>query len=117
MDASQEVVALDPEVGPQEQLQALRQLLKSPGWELLAKHAEMQISTRTDHVMLVPLESTSKLPAQEFMKGEAAGIRLFIAFPETLIEIAKAVIDERKRNEQDEPIVSETSGDGTRSAP
>lgn len=67
--------------------------------------------------MLVPLESTGKLPAQEFMKGEAAGIRIIMAFPETLIEIAKALIDERKRDEENEPAISETSGDGTRNAP
>lgn len=115
MDASKEVVVLDPEEGPAEQLQILRQLLKSPGWDLLVKHANEQVKTRTDEVILRPLESTGKVTLQEYMKGEVGGIRLIMALPETLIEIAEAVIIERRKREENES--EETSGAAVQKAP
>ena len=87
------------------QLAALRQLLKSPGWELLVKHAQAQIQTRTDTVILTPLESTGKVTQQEFQKGEIAGMRLLIALPESLIETVKAILDKQQReNDESENI-------------
>lgn len=93
-------------------------MVKSPGWDLLVKHANEQIKTRTDTVILTPLESTGKVTLQEFMKGEIGGIRLMMALPDTLIEVAEAVIIERKqREEDDESTVNQIAGPGSGNAP
>ena len=68
----------------EEELSDLRSLVKSRGWDRLVKIAEAQCENR-QITLLAPLDSANPYP-QEFMKGEIAGIRLFLRLPGITIE-------------------------------
>jgi hypothetical protein len=63
----------------------------------LRRHAEAQIEGRTANIILQPLGSLDAALSQEFAKGETSGIKLFIRYPETLVEMFEA---ELKMEEQ-----------------
>jgi hypothetical protein len=48
--------------------------------------AEAQAQMREGQVLRVPITTMEAALAQEFMKGEAAGIRALLAIPTTFIE-------------------------------
>jgi len=47
---------------------------------------------------LTPLESSDKVYEQEFVKGEVAGTRLFLAIPQNIVETSQALLEELKQN-------------------
>lgn len=75
-----------------EQLSDLRALVKSRGWDRLRSLAEAQCKTRQARIN-APLDSGNPYP-QEFMKGEIAGIELFMRLPEISIEELQKELDD-----------------------
>jgi hypothetical protein len=65
---------------------ALKDMLASRGWKVYSKIIEAQKVTRENAILLMPLEDTSKVCVQEYMKGEAAAFRLVLAMPQNLVE-------------------------------
>lgn len=68
----------------------MEQLLATPGWKTLKAIGMGQTSIRENEVLLKPTENPL---AQEYQKGEIQGIKLFLQYPETVLENAKAVIE------------------------
>ncbi len=68
-------------------------LISSPGWKDIVLVAKAQLQARENQILLKPTENPL---AQEYQKGEVQGIKLFVQYPETLLENAKAVIDSTK---------------------
>ena len=66
-----------------------RGLIESPAWKTYKDVIEQQVRLRHATICLTPLESFGKSLEQEFMKGEAAGLGLALALPETQYEMAK----------------------------
>ena len=87
---------------PLEQQNALEALLKSTGWGLLANLAVEQAKFRERRVLLAPLESVDKLATQEFEKGEAAGLRLMLRLPHSLLDSLRAEIEKEEPQENDD---------------
>lgn len=83
---------MTPEPSPGEVKRWMRELRESRGWILLLEYAAEQIQGRTDEVMLKPAGGLDNALAQEFSKGEVAGIRLFTMMPETVESIAAAQV-------------------------
>jgi len=67
-----------------------RSLLDHPGWKMYEKFLLEQRQNRIATVALIPLESSAKIFAQEFMKGEAAGLGLAQITPYAQLEQAEA---------------------------
>lgn len=65
-------------------------LVAHAGWEKLKLIAEGQINERVKSALRTPLQSLDAALAQEFTKGEAAGIEQFQSIPELQIELLKA---------------------------
>lgn len=80
----------------------LQALVKSRGWDRLLSIARDQEAVRISAVALQPLASGDKIYEQEFMKGEIAGIRLFMNLPGTQIEVLLSQLDNME-NENDNP--------------
>lgn len=70
----------------QEELALVRGLVKHAAWKQLMEIAGKQLTTRTDNVILIPVTGADACFGQEFMKGEIAGIRLFMNLPRILEE-------------------------------
>jgi len=67
-------------------------LTESPGWKMLAKILQEQITIRTNAVMLAPVgDGVGSVYQQEFIKGECTGIRTVLELPRTLIENAEKI--------------------------
>lgn len=64
----------------------LRSLIEHPGWKWAEAQALEQARYRQATVCLSPLKSYDEGPAQEFMKGEAAGLGLFPAIVRARLE-------------------------------
>lgn len=73
-------------------------LTSLPGWKSIVQIAKHQLQLRENSVLLKP---TSNAFEQEYQKGEIQGIKLFLQYPETLLENAKAVIDSTKEPDAD----------------
>lgn len=80
-----------------QELGALQELLSSPGWDLLVEVVEAQTSIRKDVILLTALETSDKVYAQEFMKGEVAGMRLLVQLPKDIVDSTQAKIAELKQ--------------------
>jgi len=82
-----------------EQKGAIRDLIGSKGWAMIAAIAKSQIEQRTLQVMLTPIGEgdPSRLPhtieRQEFLKGEVAGMRLLLGLPRQMVEEAEALLE------------------------
>ena len=74
-----------------------QELSNFKGWDQLAEYARAQVKLRNQQVV-APAGSLDGLIQQEYMKGEMAGIDLFMRFPE---------IVERDFGEQIEEFLSE----------
>ncbi len=72
-------------------------LISSPGWKSLVKIAEANWKGRENQILLKPTENPL---AQEYLKGEVQGIKLFAQYPETIVEASKAIIDSTKSEEE-----------------
>ena len=74
------------------------------GWKILVDIARKQMAAREVHLW-APMPSGDAIYNMEFMKGERAGIDLFLRMPEVLAETAKVTIDaelEKPPQEQEE---------------
>jgi len=78
-----------------------QELLNSPGWEQLDKYAEKQIQHREIglHTQATGLDS---IISNEFVKGEIAGIQLFLNIPSAVIRDYTEQIDEIREDIQDD---------------
>lgn len=76
----------------------MEQLISSPGWKTIVQIAKGQLNLRENEILLKPTENPL---AQEYQKGEVQGIKLFVQYPETVLENAKAVIDSTKEPDAD----------------
>lgn len=85
----------------QEERHNLKKLQESAPFKFLVGTADSQIKTRTDNIILRPLANLDEALAQEYAKGEVAGIRLFTQMVPTLIETLDEEIAEliEKENE------------------
>jgi len=75
-----------------------KELIESDGWKRLVEIADEQIAGRVNEIVLKPM---TDLAHQEFAKGEVAGIKLFIAIPETQKTMFEAQFD-RETDEEEE---------------
>ena len=91
----------------QEQKPQLESLLRHPGWDIVRKVAEGQINARQREVMGGPAESGRSVNRQEWLKGEASGMRLLLGLPNLLVEQAEDTIQE---NVDDAPLDDTESG-------
>lgn len=86
----------------------LNQLVASPGWQLYSLLGGQQIRARTDGIILQPLQGMDAALAQEYAKGEVAGIRLATHLAETMIEaITSTLKDMEVQNALDDSQVPE----------
>lgn len=97
----------------QEERHNLKKLQESAPFKFVMSTADSQIKTRTDNIILRPLANLDESLAQEYAKGEVAGIRLFTQMVPTMIEtldedIAE-LIEKEKENATSENA-DETSG-------
>ena len=81
------------------ELSEFHSLVKSQGWDRLLKIASAQIEPRKNKILYEPLRTRDATLEQEFMKGEIAGIALFMRLPQDRIADLK---DLMKANEADE---------------
>lgn len=77
---------------------ALKALTRSVGWAILRQAAEVQCTIREQQVLLRPVAPDWLVTQQEFAKGEAAGIRLFLALPGQMIEADEEMKEENDGN-------------------
>ena len=101
-------------LSPEAQLRALRDLLRAQGWALLCEHAQGQLETRINDIILNPLSDKAAdgllaVAGQEYEKGEIQGMKHLLAFPSTMIEILEAQQekqDGRSTNTSTDPGIS-----------
>jgi len=86
-----------------------RGLMDTPAWKNYRAIIEEQVRLRHATICLTPLSSFGKSLEQEFMKGEAAGLGLALALPETQYEMASLDL-ERLTVELEKEMDNETSG-------
>jgi hypothetical protein len=85
------------------QKEALTDLLSSTGWSIVTEVIEAQIARRTESVMWIPLGEDGKtVYQQEFLKGEVAGMKLFITLAESMLDGASALLATVKEHEDGE---------------
>ncbi len=70
-----------------------QELLKCQGWDRLVEYAEGQMAARTT-AMQGAANGLDGLIAEEFSKGEVAGIRLFLNIPSVIIRDFSEQIEE-----------------------
>ena len=73
-------------------------LIALDGWKMIAEAAKAQLGNRENTVMLNPTED---LAAENYMKGEIQGIKLFLSIPEKLIEQNAAILKLALEQEED----------------
>jgi len=86
----------------QEELALVRGLIKHSAWGQLMEIASKQLTTRTDNIILVPVTGADACFGQEFMKGEIAGIRLFMNLPRILEEQLTDELAQMEKEQSDE---------------
>lgn len=86
-----------------EQKRALRVLIESEGWRILAKTLQEQCGNRESHIVLTPLSDAFTSHMQEYMKGEAAILRLILTLPDRLIEALEDETDVNAEHNADQP--------------
>lgn len=93
-------------------LAVLRHLVESPGWEIYSKLLQDQENLRKGEILLRPLESFSKIPAQEFAKGEVMGLNLAIVMPFTQIEVLTSELQALRLELERENALAKAREDG-----
>ena len=74
-----------------ETITRFRNLGKSPEWEQLVEYANGQIERRRNELELKPLREIGEVLFEQYLKGEIAGVRLFLAMPEIILSEAEAI--------------------------
>jgi hypothetical protein len=91
-----------------EQKPLLESLLSHPGWDILSAIAKAQIEARMRKVMGGPVGKNGvSINEQEWLKGEASGMRLLLGLPNLIIEQATLTIQE---NTDDAPLDDTRTG-------
>lgn len=75
-------------------------LIKSQGWDQLVEYAEKQIEHRSLGLQ-GQASGLDNCIANEYVKGEVAGIRLFLNIPAVVIEDFESQLDELKEEVHD----------------
>lgn len=65
-------------------------LVQSPGWAVLREIVNGQAGSREGKILRSPVTSMEAALAQEFMKGEAAGMRTILTIPEDYLAAVQA---------------------------
>lgn len=94
-----------PDLTPEQELARLREqraklrgLLEHPGWIELCRVADAQARTRESQVLRVASNPATE-GEQNFMKGEATGMRSLIALPQTVIDEANVQLKDSDEKE------------------
>ncbi len=97
----------------QEELYSLKKLLQDRTFKLFIEVLEAQVKTRSDTLLLKPLERMDDVLHQEFSKGEIAGLTLAVRFVEIRISDLEEQIDEilnEQRENDNEPSDENSTG-------
>ncbi len=86
----------------EKEINILSDLVEHSGWNMLRDVAEVHQQQRIVGLIGSPLESLDGALAQEFMKGEIAGVATFLSIPETTLEGARAKRDELRARMEDD---------------
>ena len=81
-----------------EAIREFKALLETKGWKRLEEVARAQVKGRQDEVLLKPTQDTLE---ENYMKGEAHGIQLFVNLPKQLLEMNKDIIELAKKLEEE----------------
>ena len=73
-------------------------MIGTAGWKRLKQLAEVQVQGRTNEILLKPTENQAM---QEYQKGELQGIQLFLRLPELSIEMAKDLMAEAQKLDEE----------------
>lgn len=86
-----------------ERARALKALLESVGWGIVREVIAQQVHDRVQQLLLSPLESLDAALAQEYAKGEVAGLQLVPATIEAIREeaVQLAAVAEEEEEEED----------------
>lgn len=85
-----------------ETLEEWRSLIRYLGWVRLANVFNDQIKQRIDEAVLVRHSSIDEIVASEFPRGEAAGMRFVLEFPQMQIDVLEEEISRRQKLEEEE---------------
>ena len=75
---------------------ALRSLVRSRGWALLDKIGDEQVRNREVHLANMDVGSLETMAERNVLKGEKDGVKLFLSFPQLLIDAAEEVVKENE---------------------
>lgn len=59
---------------------------KHQGWTILCERMKIQLDRRIDTMVAMPLKSMDQVLEQEYMKGEAAMLRVFLLQQRAMVE-------------------------------
>jgi hypothetical protein len=89
-------------------LDALRSLLKTPGWVLLREIIQEELTRREQFILYTPTSSSEEAFLREFLKGEASGWKFLIDLPDMQIESLETVKELfRRQREEREALIEE----------
>jgi hypothetical protein len=97
----------------QEVLSDLTSLKDSRGYKRLMMVAQGQVESRTNQLILAPLAGMDAVFAQEYAKGEIAGIRLFTEIVDDQIKVLEDEIQEKLKEQEKANADSNENPDGT----
>ena len=86
-------------------------LTQHPGWKALRHLAEQQ-SKEFLLIFRAPLASMDKVPAQEYTKGQVAGIDLFASIPDLQLEMLKSEREILEKEIANESVAEKADGNG-----
>jgi len=72
---------------------ALRHLMASEGWKILARYCTDQRETRVAAIMSAPVGSQEEVYKQEYMKAEAWTFHTFAGLPKMLVDTMQDNVD------------------------
>jgi hypothetical protein len=75
-------------------LQGYRSLVKFQAWEELVELAHEQITVRENQRAGMDVKTQSDVADFNFLKGEIGALKLFVNFPQILIDTAEEDLDE-----------------------
>jgi len=102
---AEETEQLDPELRElQEEMSILVSLTEHRGYRHLMQIAHEQLETRKQEVFLKPLEGLDETWKQEYMKGEIAGIALFMSMTDVRLQLVREDINTRLSEEEQENL-------------
>jgi hypothetical protein len=72
-------------------IRALKELRSHPGWDIIRRIVNSQITSRIDSYILQPRKDMASEWEKEFQKGEVAGMRFILALPEQELDTLEAL--------------------------